>query len=71
MIMPEAHKALSLYILAIESSCDDTGVAVIHQGRVISNCTHTQTVHSDYGVWFLSWQVEIIPSISSQLYSEH
>ena len=47
--MPEAHKALSLYILAIESSCDDTGVAVIHQGRVISNCTHTQTVHSDYG----------------------
>ena len=30
-------------VLGIESSCDDTGVAIINQdGKVLSNCVHSQ-----------------------------
>jgi N6-L-threonylcarbamoyladenine synthase len=36
-------------ILAIESSCDDTGAAVISDGKVLSNITATQHVHEQYG----------------------
>lgn len=36
-------------ILAIESSCDDTSAAVIRGGKLLSNVTHTQEVHKNYG----------------------
>jgi N6-L-threonylcarbamoyladenine synthase len=36
-------------ILAIESSCDDTGAAVIADGKVLSNVIATQQVHEQYG----------------------
>jgi N6-L-threonylcarbamoyladenine synthase len=36
-------------ILAIESSCDDTGAAVCHNGKVLSNIIATQKVHEEYG----------------------
>lgn len=36
-------------ILAIESSCDDTSVAIIRDGRVLSNCVATQEIHRQYG----------------------
>jgi len=36
-------------ILAIESSCDDTSAAVIRDGKLLSNVTHTQEVHEAYG----------------------
>ena len=36
-------------ILAIESSCDDTSAAVVHDGRVLSNVTASQAVHVEYG----------------------
>lgn len=36
-------------ILAIESSCDDTSVAVISNGQILSNITHTQSLHEKYG----------------------
>lgn len=36
-------------ILAIESSCDDTGAAVISDGKVLSNVIATQQVHEQYG----------------------
>lgn len=37
------------YILAIESSCDDTSAAIISEGVVISNKVATQEVHQNYG----------------------
>lgn len=37
------------YILAIESSCDDTSAAIISDGEVISNKVATQEVHENYG----------------------
>ncbi len=37
------------YILAIESSCDDTSAAIISNGEVLSNKVATQEVHQNYG----------------------
>lgn len=36
-------------ILAIESSCDDTGAAIIDDGIVLSNIIASQSVHEQYG----------------------
>ena len=40
---------LNIYILAIESSCDDTSCAVLHNNRVLSNVTANQKIHEQYG----------------------
>jgi N6-L-threonylcarbamoyladenine synthase len=40
---------LSTYILAIESSCDDTSCAILHNNKVLSNITASQSVHEQYG----------------------
>ncbi|MBD80771.1 MAG: tRNA (adenosine(37)-N6)-threonylcarbamoyltransferase complex transferase subunit TsaD [Crocinitomicaceae bacterium] len=37
------------YILAIESSCDDTSVAVLKNTEVLSNVICTQNVHEEFG----------------------
>ena len=39
-----------IVILAIESSCDDTGASIIIDGKVKSNCIATQTIHDQYGL---------------------
>lgn len=39
----------NIYLLAIESSCDDTSAAIIKNGEVIANRTANQDVHSIYG----------------------
>lgn len=51
------------YILAIESSCDDTSAAVIHDGRVLSNITANQTVHKNYG--------GVVPELASRAHQQH
>lgn len=40
---------MSITILGIESSCDDTGAAIIRDGKLLSNVTATQGVHEAYG----------------------
>ena len=51
-------------ILAIESSCDETSVAVIEDGkRVLSNCTFTQIdIHKEFG--------GVVPEIASRHHIE-
>ena len=37
-------------LLAVETSCDETSVAVVHDGRVLSNVVSSQTkLHEEYG----------------------
>ena len=37
-------------LLAVETSCDETSAAVVHQGRVLSNVVSSQTaLHAEYG----------------------
>ena len=51
-------------ILAIESSCDETAVAVIRDGKLLSNIVSTQIeVHRKYG--------GVMPEIASRLHAEN
>lgn len=40
---------MSVYILAIESSCDDTSVAILKDNEVLSNVVCNQQVHEAFG----------------------
>jgi N6-L-threonylcarbamoyladenine synthase len=53
---------MSDFILAIESSCDDTSAAVISEGQVLSNLTHTQIDHAKYG--------GVVPEVASRIHQE-
>lgn len=51
-------------ILAIESSCDETAVAIIRDGELLSNIVSTQVeVHAKYG--------GVMPEIASRLHAEN
>ena len=43
------RRLMAVTILAIESSCDDTSVAVIRDGYVLSNLIANQDIHMSYG----------------------
>ena len=38
-----------IYILGIESSCDDTSAAILKNGKVLSNIIANQDIHKNYG----------------------
>lgn len=42
-------KKKSIYILGIESSCDDTAASVLKDGKIISNKIANQQIHKQYG----------------------
>jgi len=51
------------YILGIESSCDDTAAAVIHNGVVLSNVVATQDIHKQYG--------GVVPELASRAHQQN
>lgn len=59
-------------ILGIESSCDDTGAAVIRDGILLSNVLASQKVHEEYGgvvpeLASRAHQLNIVPVIDTAL----
>jgi N6-L-threonylcarbamoyladenine synthase len=65
-------KKTSSYILAIESSCDDTAAAVLKNNEVLSNCIANQEIHRDYGgvvpeLASRAHQLNIIPVVQQAL----
>jgi N6-L-threonylcarbamoyladenine synthase len=50
-------------ILALESSCDDTGAAVMRGGELLSNVVATQAVHEQYG--------GVVPELASRAHQQH
>jgi N6-L-threonylcarbamoyladenine synthase len=63
---------MSVTILAIESSCDDTSAAIIRDGAVLSNCIANQEAHRQYGgvvpeVASRAHQANIIPVVDLAL----
>ncbi len=54
---------MSILILAIESSCDDTSAAVLQDGRVLSNVVASQQIHKLYG--------GVVPEVASRAHQEH
>jgi len=57
--VPPAHPR----ILAIESSCDDTSVAVIAGTRVLANRVADQRVHAQHG--------GVVPELASRAHAQH
>ncbi|WP_439131663.1 tRNA (adenosine(37)-N6)-threonylcarbamoyltransferase complex transferase subunit TsaD [Polaribacter sp.] len=53
----------SIYILGIESSCDDTSAAVIFNGKVLSNVVANQEVHAKYG--------GVVPELASRAHQQN
>ena len=54
---------MGVYILGIESSCDDTSAAVIHDGLLLSNVIASQKVHENYG--------GVVPELASRAHQEN
>lgn len=53
----------NIYILGIESSCDDTAASVIHNGRILSNVVATQKIHEEYG--------GVVPELASRAHQQN
>lgn len=63
---------MSIIILAIESSCDDTSASVIKDGNILSNCVANQDVHKLYGgvvpeAASRAHQVNIVPVVDAAI----
>ena len=52
-----------IYILGIESSCDDTSASVICDGKVVSNIVANQEVHAQYG--------GVVPELASRAHQQN
>ena len=55
------HK--EVFILAIESSCDDTAAAVLCNNRVLSNVVARQSIHEEYG--------GVVPELASRAHQQN
>lgn len=53
----------NIYILGIESSCDDTAASVICNGRVLSNVIASQKIHKAYG--------GVVPELASRAHQQN
>lgn len=53
----------NIYILGIESSCDDTAASVIHNGRILSNVIANQKIHEEYG--------GVVPELASRAHQQN
>ena len=56
-------KKMSVIILGIESSCDDTSAAVLRDGILLSNVTAGQAVHEMYG--------GVVPELASRAHQQN
>lgn len=55
--------AQNIYILGIESSCDDTAAAVLCNGRILSNIVASQEIHEKYG--------GVVPELASRAHQKN
>lgn len=54
---------MDVYILGIESSCDDTSAAILKNGILLSNVTASQAVHEAYG--------GVVPELASRAHQQN
>ncbi len=54
---------MSIYILGIESSCDDTSAAIIKDRKILANLTANQHVHKDFG--------GVVPELASRAHQQN
>ncbi|GAA4231013.1 tRNA (adenosine(37)-N6)-threonylcarbamoyltransferase complex transferase subunit TsaD [Postechiella marina] len=53
----------NIYILGIESSCDDTAASVIHNGKILSNVIASQKIHEEFG--------GVVPELASRAHQQN
>ena len=53
----------NIYILGIESSCDDTSASILCNGKVLSNIVANQSVHTEYG--------GVVPELASRAHQQN
>lgn len=56
-------KSKPIYILGIESSCDDTSAAVLSNGKILSNVVANQEIHAKYG--------GVVPELASRAHQQN
>ena len=61
--IPNMLEHKTIYILAIESSCDDTSAAVLMNDKVLSNVVATQAIHKEYG--------GVVPELASRAHQQN
>ena len=54
---------MSITILAIESSCDETAAAICRDGEILSNFIANQTIHEKYG--------GVVPELASRAHMQN
>jgi N6-L-threonylcarbamoyladenine synthase len=54
---------MNIIILGIESSCDDTSVAIVRDGFILSNIISNQDVHKSYG--------GVVPELASRAHQQN
>ena len=57
------NKNKLIYILGIESSCDDTSASVICNGKILSNVIANQEIHAKYG--------GVVPELASRAHQQN
>lgn len=63
IFIPNLLKREPIYILAIESSCDDTAASVLADRKVLSNVIATQKIHEQYG--------GVVPELASRAHQQN
>jgi len=53
----------NIYILGIESSCDDTSAAILCNDRILSNVVADQKIHAEYG--------GVVPELASRAHQQN
>ena len=53
----------NIYILGIESSCDDTAASVMLNGKILSNVVASQKIHIEYG--------GVVPELASRAHQQN
>ncbi len=53
----------NIYILGIESSCDDTAASIIYNGKILSNVIASQKIHEEYG--------GVVPELASRAHQQN
>jgi len=53
----------NIYILGIESSCDDTAASILLNGKVLSNVVASQKIHKEYG--------GVVPELASRAHQQN
>lgn len=53
----------SVFLLAIESSCDDTAAAILHNDKIMSNIVASQRIHTKFG--------GVVPELASRAHQQN